>query len=661
MLALFLLLPLILLGAILAHRSRSKAWKGMVAPRLRKQLVRESSLTRRWLSLALAMLGAALIIVVLARPFIGKTTTTEQIRTRNILIAIDTSRSMLVRDGSPDRMASAQATALELLEAFPNDRVGVIAFSGAPVLMVPLTIDHAAVQETISQLDTEVIPTGGSDLNAAVQLALETFEQNAQKADALIIISDGENHSQETENTATDIRASGVTICSISVGTTTGGIIPDPQQRSGKFLDIRGQTVLSRMIPDALDTLSRAGRGTYIPASRSAVAEVRATLSSVKRHREMGRKRTIPSERYQWFLLPAILLLTLSLLVRSQLFSKKTTPTQKTKIKTKTTTKVATTSLILTFSLLLPHPLHAATIDRAESAYERKDYSSALTLFKVALKDASGEDQRAIEFAMGSSAYRLHQWSVATTHFSSALLTNNKDLQENTHYNLGKSLFRSGLSLAQPQQSTESIFLNILTRLTGQFNLEDTPPLSDEDFKAIVVSWQDSIDHYQATLDLNPDNQRASNNQKKVKRLLDELKRSQQKKDQEEDQKKDPDDQGHHPETDPNNDPEQQEGEDSKDKGEGDDPDKNSDNKGEGDKKDPNKDNQKDKDNNSDNNNDGESEKPQNKPKDKPDMKRQNGETDEAYAERILKENSDAETRPVQRPHIRLRRPAKDW
>ena len=647
-LMLLLILPFILLGAILAHRARSKAWQSMVAPRLRTQLVHQASLTRRWVSLSFALMGAALIIVAIARPYIGETTTTEQIRTRNILIAIDTSRSMLVRDGSPDRMASAQAAALELLETSPNDRVGIIAFSGAPVLMVPLTIDHAAVHETISQLDTNVIPSGGSNLNQAVELALKTFEKTGQKANGLVIISDGENHSQETADTANAIRDSGTTVCSISVGSEAGGMIPDHRQRDGKFKDSRGQTVLSRMIPDALDTLSRAGHGIFLPASANSSATVKNTLTSVKRHQQTGRKRNIPNEQYQWFLLPSIIMLALSMIIRSQLLTRKINPNP-----TPTTKKVvkAVTLSLFIFYPILGSKLEASTLDRAEKAYEQKNYQSALRLFRQALSDASEEDRAAIHFAMGTSAYRLKKWDRATTHFSAALLTHDRSLQENAHYNLAKSLFRSGLNTLQPAQANESSFLSILNHLASQlFGQEnEVQQVSPEDLQTVITQWQDSIAHYQATLKLNPDNLRASSNQKNVQRLLDLI----QQEKEADDKNNQGDDQGHQPETDPNNDPEQQKGEDPKEPGD--------DQKGEGDGDDPNKPNEDPNDQSGDNDKNKNEGQPQNDNQEKPNMERKDGETDEAYAARILKENSDAETRPVKRQMLRLRRPLKDW
>lgn len=648
-----LILPFILLGAILAHRGRSKAWQRIVAPRLRQQLVHQASTTRRWISIALGLLAAAFIIVVIARPYVGETTTNEQIKTRNILIAIDTSRSMLVRDGSPDRMATAQATAIEILETFPNDRVGVIAFSGASVLMVPLTIDHGAVHETISQLDTNVIPTGGSNLSAAVQLALKTFEKTGQKSNALILISDGENHSREIDRAAEGIRETGTTVSAISVGSEAGGIIPDYRQPDSKFRDSLGQTVLSRMIPDALDTLSRAGHGTFSHASSSSSDAIRSSLSSVKKHHQMGRKRTIPNEQYHWFMLTAIVLLVSSMTVRSQLLTQKrpTSPGVKT---------------ILTLTLLTSLcQIDAAALDRAEQAYQRKDYSSALTLFQVALRQASEQDSHGIYFAMGTSAYRLKLWDKSTTYFSSALCSNNPELQENAHYNLGKSLFRSGLNTLQPQQAHQAAFLTIAKSLLEVSSDEEKTPVTKETLNQVITQWEDSIAHYQATLDLNPENKRATSNQKNVKTLLDLLKQGNQS---EQDPEKNPDDQGHHPETDPNNDPENNDGKTPKDPGDdqgedqdggqGEDP--QDPKKDPNDKGDPDNNNQgENSDENSDNKQQNQEDPQQEKPK--PNMDRKEGESEEAYAARILKENSDAETRPVKRQRIILKRPTKDW
>ncbi|NWK57619.1 VWA domain-containing protein [Verrucomicrobiaceae bacterium N1E253] len=642
-LALLLVLPFILLGAILTDRGRSRAWQRLVAPRLRSQLVKQESSLKRWLSIGLAMFGSALLILVIARPYSGETITTEEIRTRNILLAIDTSRSMLVRDGSPDRMATAKAIALELLEEFPNDRVGVIAFSGASVLMAPLTIDHTAVHETISQLDTDVIPSGGSNLPAAVTLAIETFEKTNQKANALVLISDGEDHSDQTDLAAAAIRESETTVCAIGVGSKNGGIIPDYQRPDQKFRDISGQTVLSQLNDGALDTLARAGKGSYYPASSGVGGSIASTLKSLKQNEQQGRTTTIPNETYQWFLFPGVLLLILSMLVRSRLFR---APPRMVK-------NTATLALLSVLCLTSQTSVHAAALERGKQAYERRDYQDALKLFQHALNEVDDDDLPAVQFAIGSSAYRLRKWEQSNKAFSMALLSNDPALQENSHYNLAQSLFRSGLQTLRSELAGEMGFFQILNSIFGQMfdsaqaTDKEQKTISKEDLNKVITSWEDAISHYQAAIDLNPKNIRAKSNQKNVQRLLDLLKQGQNGTEQ---------DQGEDTSSEQSQDSgDDQQKSDQQGDGQGDNPDQ--------DPKDPSgKGNQDSPDDPK--NNDGPENKNPEQPENQPEqnqLERKEGESDEAYAARILKENADAETRPVQRRLLHLRRPAKDW
>ena len=638
--------PFILLGAILAFRSQGKAWRKMVAPRLRDQLVRASSHTRRWVALALGLTGCALLIFALARPYHGEKTITEKISSRNILIAIDTSRSMRVQDGSPDRMATARAMAIEVLEAFPNDRVGIIAFSGASVLMAPLTVDHGAIQDTIGQLDTQVIPSGGSDLGLAVGKAIETFKKTGQKANALIIISDGEDHSTAIDLAATEIRDSGTVVCSIGVGDPKGGIIPDRNYRDGKFRDNRGQTVHSKMNPEALDALARAGRGTFTPASAGSTAAISSALDSLERHEQAGRETTVPNEYFQWFLIPAILLLALSVVVHSE-FMAGSVSKKKRNLPQASAMKASSAALLLLLIFLTPSGYAAKILEQAEESYSTGDYQEALKLFSKALANSKGEDRRAIQFSIGSTAYQLKQWEHSNKYFSSALLTENTKLRTQVHYNLGNSLFMTGWNQFNPQEGANQ---SGAASGTETFLVEDLP--------AVISTIEDSVSHYQACLEIEPNNKSAQHNLKEAQKLLEQLKQEQQ---QQEQQQQEQGDQGE-PNQDPNEGDQPQEQPNNGDKqdpngkpqeGNGD---QNNDNQNppENDPKDEGEDGENPEQNNNNQGNQG------NQPKPK-DMDRRSGETEEAYAARILKENSDAETRPVQRRLLRPRRPNKDW
>ena len=658
-LLLLLILPMILLGAILTTRASNKAWQQLVAARLRKQLVKEGSTTRRWVALIMGLLGCALLIIVLARPYGDQTSTTQQISSRNLLIAIDTSRSMLVEDVAPNRISHAKAMALELVQTFPNDRIGVIAFSGAAVSMAPLTIDHTAVHETISQLDTNVIPSGGSDLAAAVELAIETFKKSDKQSNALIIISDGEDHSEKIQFAGSEIRDAGTAVCTIGVGSAEGGMIPDLRNLDGKFRDIKGNTVYSKLNSSALEQLANAGAGSYVAASSGADHTIRRALASLERTQESGRVIDIPNETYQWFLCPAIVLLILSVLIRSNLFTRKL-PTL--------TTASALLTLILTGS---PHLQAASTMERAADAYQMHDYHSAIELFSEALAEAQAESdtryQHIIEFSQGSAAYRLSRWDVASRYFSRALLSDDDKLQEKAHYNLGNTLVQWGWTTLDlpPSSDTENVFLESMRQLYADPASQQTqapaaqstqaaqaPKLTAADVAKIKTNWQDAISHYQASLLVNADNTEAQDNLREVEKMLEQLKQAQEQAKQEAEQKK--------------------EDQNKKDQGDQGDQENKQDGEGDGDKKDSDQEGEKDdknksdgddsdqQDNQADNQNNPQSGNPEDGGEEQA-AEPNPEETKEEFAARILREQSDAEVRPVRRRLMQLRRPEKDW
>lgn len=170
-LAMLILIPLLGIGALMASRMRKLQWDAFVAPRLRGALLKRGGSLPRWLALSFLLLACSALIISLARPQGDAGVRTEKTMGRNVLIALDLSRSMRVTDVKPDRLAQAKVVIYELLEAFPNDRIGLIGFAGNSYLYAPLTIDHTAVRETVEQIDENWAPLGGSDLASAIHLA----------------------------------------------------------------------------------------------------------------------------------------------------------------------------------------------------------------------------------------------------------------------------------------------------------------------------------------------------------------------------------------------------------------------------------------------------------------------------------------------------------
>jgi Ca-activated chloride channel family protein len=150
----------------------------LTSPRLRSDLVVGASTWRAGLIFSLQLIALACFILAMAQPRWGEDKIIQIESGRNVIIAIDTSRSMLADDVSPDRITRARLAAQDVLGSLKTDRVGLIAFAGNAYLQAPLTTDHEAVIEAIQSLDFTSVPRGGSDIGKALKLAMETFEKN---------------------------------------------------------------------------------------------------------------------------------------------------------------------------------------------------------------------------------------------------------------------------------------------------------------------------------------------------------------------------------------------------------------------------------------------------------------------------------------------------
>ncbi len=172
------------------------------------------------------LLGFALAITALAKPQWGYTYEDVKRKGLDLIFAVDTSRSMLSNDVPPSRLQRVKLATQDLLHQLQGDRVGLIAFAGRAFLQAPLTIDYSAAVESINDLDTNTIPEGGSNISAAIDLAVQTFGKSAIGNRALIIFTDGEELSGDAMKTAKAAADGGVRIFTVGVGTPEGSLIP---------------------------------------------------------------------------------------------------------------------------------------------------------------------------------------------------------------------------------------------------------------------------------------------------------------------------------------------------------------------------------------------------------------------------------------------------
>ena len=313
---LWLLAPLVLLFSweLARHTARAvsnwpkitRAWAGAFDVSLGTKHTTAETRPRIWL-----WFGLALCLVALARPQWG--VIEEQVfdQSREVLIALDLSRSMLAQDVKPSRLDRSKLLITSLLDGLKGERVGLVLFAGTAFLQSPLSADYEVLREFLPALNPDYLPEGGSNYKAMLETSMSSF--GTSTADRyLIILSDGESTEDNWKNLTASLKTKGIRVISLGVGTAPGSFIPETG--GGLVKDERGAVVMSRLNSSTLQELAQVTGGAYTDAS--AWVDLPALLKKtveVGRKGEFSEKNTARLiERFQWFLAPGLLLLLIS-------------------------------------------------------------------------------------------------------------------------------------------------------------------------------------------------------------------------------------------------------------------------------------------------------------------------------------------------------------
>ena len=506
-----LLIPLLIALFVRSERRGLKRLQEFVSARLLPQLAGTVNRPRRMLRFALQLLGLALAIVSLAQPRWGYTFEDVKRKGLDLLIAVDTSRSMLSNDVQPNRLDRVKLAIQDLIGQLQGDRVGLIAFAGRAFLQAPLTIDYDAVVEALSDLDTKTIPEGGTNISSAITLATQSFGKSAMGNRALVIFTDGEELSGDAVKTAKEAADAGVRIFTVGVGTPQGSLIPvtgDDGQTS--FVkDSSGQVVKSKLDDKRLREIAQATGGFYLhlengPRSMQQIQnEGLAKMQAAEMDVRLSRR---PIERYEWPLGAALIALALSILIPERKRAREKASAVASVRKAAHGVAGAPAGATATAALLMMF-LSSSAFATAPGldAYRSGKFEDAYSQFQQTLKthpQSRAEDK--LQFDSGAAAYKLKDYSKAMESFSQALLSPDTGLQSKGHYNLGNTLYQRG----EAQKS-------------------DDKKLSD---------WTNALEHYEQTLKLDPQDKAAKDNYDYVKRKIDELKNKKQQQSQNQNQ-----------------------------------------------------------------------------------------------------------------------------
>lgn len=256
----------------------------------------------------LALVSIALAIVALAQPRWGDQAQQGFVHAREVMIALDLSRSMLAEDLEPTRLDRATAITEKFLDALGGARVGLIVFAGTAFVQVPLSSDYQIIREFLPNLDPDYMPQGGSDYAAMLDAALDGFTEQEDADRYLIVLSDGESSNERWADRLDALSERQVHVLALGLGTEAGGFIREGW--TGYLQDENGDVILTKLQPATLQTLAKRTHGQYLDAH--ALDDVEPLLAQTV---ETGRKGLFGEdiggtqrERFQWFLLPAVLI-----------------------------------------------------------------------------------------------------------------------------------------------------------------------------------------------------------------------------------------------------------------------------------------------------------------------------------------------------------------
>lgn len=303
---------LFLLLFVLLLRWKRKVKKRIGDPILVKALIGTYSprlFTLKNILLILGFAAGVAAVLNLRRPAADETSSRKGI---DVVIALDVSKSMLAADLPPNRLERAKQLITKLMDAMPNDRIGLVVFAGRAYLQMPLTTDYGAAQLYVSSASPESVPLQGTVISEALRQSSNAFNTTERRFKTVVLISDGEDHDPEAVNTAKELSAKGMMINTVGIGSPEGSYIPDATTGQNKK-DETGADVISKLNEEELKQIAENTNGIYIRLQDSdeAVKQLVQQFSGIE-SKAYGDVSLMNFQTYYWWFAAAMFILLLA-------------------------------------------------------------------------------------------------------------------------------------------------------------------------------------------------------------------------------------------------------------------------------------------------------------------------------------------------------------
>jgi Ca-activated chloride channel family protein len=321
-------IPLFVLVFLWMLRSRKKAIQKFGDTNLVHQLIIDLSSGRPVLKFILLSVAFTILIFAVVNLKIGSKLDKTKRKGVDIIIALDVSNSMLAQDIKPSRIVRAQMAISKLIDKFDEDQIGIVVFAGTAQVLLPITTDYATAKMLTASANPDIIPTQGTSIGEAINLASISFDKNSKNKKAIILITDGENFEDEALPAIQNAVKAGLVVHTIGMGSEYGGPIPIGMKGFNVEYkkDKEGNTVVTKLDESMLKQIAAAGKGIYVRATSNdaGLNDVFKEINKMEKKEFEAKTFSDYTNTYPYFVAFGLLLLILEFLI----FERKTNLTR---------------------------------------------------------------------------------------------------------------------------------------------------------------------------------------------------------------------------------------------------------------------------------------------------------------------------------------------
>jgi Ca-activated chloride channel family protein len=284
-------------------------------PAIVRKLAPAASVFKSVVKFVVVSFALAAIILALVNPKIGTKMETVKREGIDIVFAIDVSKSMLAEDVKPSRLGKTKQVVSQIINQFGNDRIGIVAYAGSAFPVLPITTDYGAAKMYLQNINTGMVSSQGTALDEAIEMAAGFFDKDSKTSKLIIMISDGEDHSEGAEDASNDAKKAGIKIITVGIGTENGG--PIPLRRNGiveRFQrDRNDQVVVTKRNKETLEAIAKNTKGGYVDGNntKNVTDYIKKSLDNIQKTEFESTQLAAFQSQFQWFLGMALFLLVL--------------------------------------------------------------------------------------------------------------------------------------------------------------------------------------------------------------------------------------------------------------------------------------------------------------------------------------------------------------